>query len=275
MYGFGDESRAVVHFFVFPLGKVVTLCYYMHAKNDRGYHCRHMMFMGGENLDVTVKEKYLSWGASFGIHFCILIAAAAMGLFSMATETEKRPIDVEIYDASAPESAPEPAAEAAAPMPSIDDIPLEPPKKEQTEQKEQPKETPKTAATNSSTAPSTSEGKSEKPSAAPSESTGGGESTGRDAAAAQRPSVPPKLLSGSAPAYPKELERKGITGTVGLAIVVGANGGVQSVDVTSSSGYAELDQAAITAAYTYSFEPARNIYDEPVACRVNRSFSFS
>ena len=263
-------------FFVFPLGKVVTLCYYMHAKNDRGYHCRHMMFMGGENLDVTVKEKYLSWGGSFGIHFCILIAAAAMGLFSIATETEKRPIDVEIYDASAPESAPEPAAEAAAPMPSIDDIPLEPPKKEQPqEQQEQPKDTPKTAAKNSSTAPSTSEGKSEKPSAAPSESAGGGESTGRDAAAAQRPSVPPKLLSGSAPAYPKELERKGITGTVGLAIVVGANGGVQSVDVTSSSGHAELDQAAITAAYTYSFEPARNIYDEPVACRVNRSFSFS
>ena len=162
-------------------------------------------------------------------------------------------------------------------MPSIDDIPLEPPKKELTEQQEQPKETPKTAATNSSTAPSTSEGKSEKQGAAPSENTGAGsgEGTGRDAAAAQRPSVPPKLISGSAPAYPKELERKGITGTVGLAIVVGANGGVQSVDVTSSSGYAELDQAAITAAYTYSFEPARNIYDEPVACRVNRSFSFS
>lgn len=237
-----------------------------------------MMFIGGENLDVTVKEKYLSWGASFGIHFCILIAAAAMGLFSMATDVEKRPIDVEIYDASAPESAPEPAAEAAAPMPSIDDIPLEPPKKEQSqEQQEQPKDTPKTAATNSSTAPSTSAGKSEKPSAAPSENTGtgSGEGTGRDAAAAQRPSIPPKLLSGSAPAYPKELERKGITGTVGLAIVVGANGGVQSVDVTSSSGHAELDQAAITAAYTYSFEPARNIYDEPVACRVNRSFSFS
>ena len=226
-------------------------------------------------MDVTVKEKYLSWGASFGIHFCILIAAAAMGLFSMATDVEKRPIDVEIYDASAPESAPEPAAEAAAPMPSIDDIPLEPPKKEQTEQQEQPKETPKT--TNPNTAPSTSEGKSEKPSAAPSENTGtgSGEGTGRDAAAAQRPSVSPKLLSGSAPAYPKELERKGITGTVGLAIVVGANGGVQSVDVTSSSGHAELDQAAITAAYTYSFEPARNIYDEPVTCRVNRSFSFS
>ena len=220
-----------------------------------------------------MKEKYLSWGASFGIHFCILAAAAAMGLFSVTAESEKRPIDVVIYDASAPESAPEPAAEAAPPMPSIDDIPLEPPKKEQQETQEQPKDTPKTAATNTSAAPSTSQGTSEQPSAA--SSTGSGESSGRDAAAAQRPRTPPRLLSGSAPVYPKDLERKGITGTVGLAIVVGPDGGVQSVDISSSSGQSELDQAAIAAAYTYRFEPARNIYDEPVACRVNRSFSFS
>ena len=236
-----------------------------------------MLVRGGDDLDVTVKEKYLSWGASFGIHFCIIAVAAAMGLFSMAAEPEKRPIDVVIYDASAPESAPESAAEAAPPMPSIDDIPLEPPKKEQTEQQQEPpKDMPKTTTSNTSAAPA-SQGTGEKPSAAPSENTGtgSGEGTGRDAAAAQRPRTPPKLISGSAPVYPKELERKGITGSVGLAIVVGANGSVQSVDVTSSSGHAELDQAAITAAYTYYFEPARNIYDEPVACRVNRSFSFS
>ena len=220
-----------------------------------------------------MKEKYLSWGASFGIHLCILATAAAMGLFSIATESEKRPIDVVIYDASAPESTPAPAAEAAPPMPSIDDIPIEPPKKEQQETQEQPKDTPKTAATNTSAAPSTSQGTSEQPSAA--FSTGSGESSGRDAAAAQRPRTPPRLLSGSAPVYPKDLERKGITGTVGLAIVVGPDGGVQSVDISSSSGQSELDQAAIAAAYTYRFEPARNIYDEPVSCRVNRSFSFS
>lgn len=224
-----------------------------------------------------MKEKYLSWGASFGIHLCILATAAAMGLFSIATESEKRPIDVVIYDASAPESEPAPAAEAAPPMPSIDDIPIEPPKKEQQETqeppKEMPKETPKMAATNTSPTPSTSQGTSEQPSAA--SSTGSGESSGRDAAAAQRPRTPPQLLSGAAPVYPKDLERRGITGTVGLAIVVGSDGDVESVDVSSSSGQPELDQAAIEAAYTYRFEPARNIYDEPVACRVNRSFSFS
>lgn len=226
-----------------------------------------------------MKEKYLSWGASFGIHFCIIAVAASMGLFSMAKETEKRPIDVVIYDASAPESEPAPAAEAAPPMPSVDDIPLEPPKKEQQETaQEPPKETPKTAATNNtSPTPSTSQGTSEQPSPAPTESvgSGSGEGTGRDEAAAQRPRTPPQLLSGAAPVYPKDLERRGITGTVGLAIVVGSDGGVESVDVSSSSGQPELDQAAIEAAYTYRFEPARNIYDEPVACRVNRSFSFS
>ena len=225
-----------------------------------------------------MKEKYLSWGASFGIHFCIIAVAASMGLFSMAKETEKRPIDVVIYDASAPESEPAPAAEAAPPMPSVDDIPLEPPKKEQQETaQEPPKETQKTAATNTSPTPSTSQGTSEQPSPAPPESvgSGSGEGTGRDEAAAQRPRTPPQLLSGAAPVYPKDLERRGITGTVGLAIVVGSDGGVESVDVSSSSGQPELDQAAIEAAYTYRFEPARNIYDEPVACRVNRAFSFS
>ena len=232
-------------------------------------------------MDVTLKEKYISWGASFGIHVCLLIAAAAMGLFSIAAAPEKRPVDVVIYDASAPESDPAPAAaEAAAPMPSIDDIPIEPPKKEQEHPQEQPKDVPQTAA-QTSTAPNSATGANAQPGSAPAAGSGAGAGagegtgTGRDPAAAQRPSVPPRLLSGSAPVYPKELERNGITGTVGLAIVVGADGGVQSVDISSSSGRSELDQAAIAAAYTYRFEPARNIYDEPVACRVNRSFSFS
>ena len=274
-HDFNFESRAAAHHFSFCLYAKQYLYGIMCKLKMIGVIIVGSLYLlGGDNLDVTMKEKYLSWGASFGIHFCILAAAAAMGLFSVVTETEKRPIDVVIYDASAPESAPEPAAEAAPPMPSIDDIPLEPPKKEQQETtQEQPKETPKPAAANTSAAPSTAQGTSEQPS--PTPSTGGGEGTGRDEAAAQRPRTPPQLLSGSAPVYPPELEKKGITGTVGLAIVVGPDGGVQSVDVSSSSGQPALDQAAIAAAYTYRFEPARNIYDEPVACRVNRSFSFS
>lgn len=100
-------------------------------------------------------------------------------------------------------------------------------------------------------------------------------SAGKCPAAAQRPKVPPRFLSGATPTYPPDLERKGITGTVGISLIVGADGGVQSASVSSSSGQPALDQAALNAAYTYRFEPARNVYDEPVACRINRSFSFS
>ena len=233
-------------------------------------------------MDIAGKEKVISWSASIGIHFGLLIAAAAMGLFAVAATPEKRPIDVEIYDTAAPASAPAAAAQAAAPPPppSIDDIQFEKPKKEPEPppQQEQPRETPKqtSAASTSNTTSSTNTGTSNAPSNTSAGTGGGGESgSGRDAAAAQRPKVPPKCISGATPTYPPDLERKGITGTVGVSLIVGADGGVQSAEVSRSSGQPALDQAALNAAYTYRFEPARNIYDEPVACRINRSFSFS
>ncbi|EKU70779.1 energy transducer TonB [Selenomonas sp. F0473] len=233
-------------------------------------------------MDITEKEKCISWGASFGIHVCLLIAAAAMGLFTVAATPEKRPIDVEIYDAAAPASDPAPAAQAAAPPPppSIDDIQFEKPKQEvePRPQQEQPRETPRqTVAAGNSNAPVNSTGTSNTSSSSTGSTGGGGDgnSSGRDAAAAQRPKVPPKFLSGATPVYPPDLERKGITGTVGVSLIVGADGSVQSASVSSPSGQPALDQAALNAAYTYRFAPARNIYDEPVACRINRSFSFS
>ena len=232
-------------------------------------------------MNIAGKEKTISWSASIGIHFALLIAAAATGLFAVAAPPEKRPIDVEIYDAAAPANDPAPAAEAAAPPPpSIDDIPIEKPKKEvePQPQQEQPRETPKqtSAASTSNTTSSTNTGTNNAPSNTSAGTGGGGESgSGRDAAAAQRPKVPPKFISGATPTYPPDLERKGITGTVGVSLIVGADGGVQSAEVSRSSGQPALDQAALNAAYTYRFEPARNIYDEPVACRINRSFSFS
>lgn len=272
-------------FFIFLLVKRLIMCYYDHVKNDRTSHYeRSLLFYGGGTLDIAGKEKYISWGVSFGIHFCLLMVAAAMGLFAVAAPQDKRPIDVEIYDTAAPEGDPGPAAaaEAAPPAPSIDDIPFEKPKKEPEQQpQERPADTPKQQSSTSSSTSNTSTqsqgtGESKTPTGGGGNSNGGGgNGTGRDAAAAQRPKTPPQFLSGATPVYPPDLERKGITGTVGLSIIVGPDGSVQSASVSSSSGQPALDQAAITAAYTYRFEPARNIYDEPVACRINRSFSFS
>lgn len=98
--------------------------------------------------------------------------------------------------------------------------------------------------------------------------------TGRVPAAAQRPKTPPQLLQSRNPRYPRDLEDQGIGGTVLLSLLVGSDGGVQSVSVAASSGYAALDAAAIEAGYGYRFLPARNVYDEPVACRISKRIIF-
>lgn len=96
----------------------------------------------------------------------------------------------------------------------------------------------------------------------------------RDPELAQQAKTPARLISGASPEYPSDLEGSGTQGQVGLAILVSAAGGVENVSVESSSGNGELDRAAIAAAHTYRFSPARNVYDEPVRSRVHQVVNF-
>lgn len=104
---------------------------------------------------------------------------------------------------------------------------------------------------------------------------GNGDGAGtRDAEAAARPKTPPVFLGGATPAYPVDLQEQGIGGSVLLRLTVDASGSVVSAEVASSSGYRLFDNAALKAAYTYSFSPARNIYDEPVTCIITKRIIF-
>ena len=58
------------------------------------------------------------------------------------------------------------------------------------------------------------------------------------------------------PDYPARAARNGETGTVTLALLVGANGSVLSSKVLSSSGSRELDRAAQAALSLCAFKPA-------------------
>jgi len=58
------------------------------------------------------------------------------------------------------------------------------------------------------------------------------------------------------PAYPVRAARNGDTGTVTLALLVGADGRVQDARIQSSSGSRDLDRAAINALITCTFQPA-------------------
>ncbi|MCX7382075.1 MAG: energy transducer TonB [Alphaproteobacteria bacterium] len=70
--------------------------------------------------------------------------------------------------------------------------------------------------------------------------------------------IPAEPESGNwPPTYPREAALLGQQGTVTLRIHVAADGTVTAVDVTESSGYPLLDQAARKAILAWRYSPAR------------------
>ncbi|WP_426207594.1 energy transducer TonB [Massilia sp. TWP1-3-3] len=58
------------------------------------------------------------------------------------------------------------------------------------------------------------------------------------------------------PNYPAASARNGDSGTVGLALLIAADGHVADAKVTSTSGFRELDRAAVAALSLCTFKPA-------------------
>lgn len=83
----------------------------------------------------------------------------------------------------------------------------------------------------------------------------------------------PQLVRRTEAEYPVALRNRGIEGTVLLQIVVDETGRVTDAAVKRSSGYAQLDRAAIAAAQTWQFTPARRA-DQPVTLRVTMPVEF-
>lgn len=63
-------------------------------------------------------------------------------------------------------------------------------------------------------------------------------------------------LHNPAPDYPPIAVQRGWEGTVLLNVLVLANGGARQVDITTSSGHASLDEAAVQAVTAWRFVPA-------------------
>lgn len=65
------------------------------------------------------------------------------------------------------------------------------------------------------------------------------------------------MLAGCAkPAYPAQAARNGDSGTVTLALLVGVDGRVTGSRIERSSGFRDLDKAALTALSQCTFKPA-------------------
>jgi protein TonB len=75
------------------------------------------------------------------------------------------------------------------------------------------------------------------------------------------------------PEYPREAQRRGLSGRVLLRVDVAADGSVADVDFAQRSGTPELDRAAMRAVRKWRFVPARRD-GKPVASRVNVPIDF-
>ena len=228
-------------------------------------------------MDTVMEEKrgtYTALSLSLALHVILLLAAGALGLFSIAVpQTGDTPVEVTLYDAGSPataaagDAAPAPAVSAVSDVVIVDKtLPPETPQ-------ETPKQTsnPQTSATSSKPSDGTQTG-----TVGSSGSSGGGDTAGTgtkggtsgtsgggDAAPAVPPAPPAERVAASlraeaTPEYPQELIEDDVEGSVTVKILVAADGSVESVRLVTSSGYSAMDRAAIAAGYRFQFNPGDN-----------------
>ena len=224
-------------------------------------------------MDTVMEEKrgtYTALSLSLALHVILLLAAGALGLFSIAVpQTGDTPVEVTLYDAGSPaaaatgDSTPAPAVSAVSDVVIVD----------KTLPPETPQETPKQTSN-----PQTSAAAPSKPSdgtqTGTTGSSGGGDTAGTkggtsgtsgggDAAPAAPPAPPAERVEASlraeaTPEYPQELIEDDVEGSVTVKILVAADGSVESVKLVSSSGYSAMDRAVIAAGYRFQFNPGDN-----------------
>ena len=88
-----------------------------------------------------------------------------------------------------------------------------------------------------------------------------------------RVDAPPRPRRTIKPEYPKGARQRGEQGNVVLEIEIGADGVCVAARVAVSCGFAELDAAAVKAALTARFVPAK-VGDSPVASFARLTLSF-
>ena len=227
-------------------------------------------------MDTVMEEKrgtYTALSLSLALHVILLLAAGALGLFSIAVpQTGDTPVEVTLYDAGSPAAA---AAGDSTPAPvvsAVSDVVIV----DKTLPPETPQETPEqtsnlqTSATSSKPSDGTQTGTAGNGSSGGGDTAGtgtkggtSGTSGGGDAAPAAPPAPPAERVEASlraeaTPEYPQELIEDDVEGSVTVKILVAADGSVESVRLVSSSGYSAMDRAAIAAGYRFQFNPGDN-----------------
>lgn len=108
--------------------------------------------------------------------------------------------------------------------------------------------------------------------------TGGGSGSGEGSGQGEGAGVPirpPRLVRDAKPSYPASARNQGISGSVGVRVLVSADGVPESVTVVASSGNSAVDDSVVEAAYKWRFDPSRDKYGKKVRCNTRRTITFN
>ena len=108
--------------------------------------------------------------------------------------------------------------------------------------------------------------------------TGGGSGSGEGSGQGEGAGVPirpPRLVRDAKPSYPASARNQGISGSVGVRVLVSADGIPESVAVVASSGNSAVDASVVEAAYKWRFDPSRDKYGKKVRCNTRRTITFN
>lgn len=107
---------------------------------------------------------------------------------------------------------------------------------------------------------------------------GGGEGNAQGSGQGEGAGVPirpPRLIRDAKPSYPASARNMGISGSVGVRVLVSADGVPESVTVVASSGNSAVDDSVVQAAYKWRFDPSSDKYGKKVRCNTRRTITFN
>ena len=230
-----------------------------------------------------MKDEQQRFGKGFAVALALhLVVAAGLGFFGYHfTQTPPEILEVTLAGGGGGEQAEEEEIEQEEQQEQEEVIED---KEDIVDDKLKPKQEHKKKVVKKATSASGPKSSAAKPGTGPGEGGGSGGGSGGGEGNAQGsgqgegagvPIRPPRLIRDAKPSYPTSARNMGISGSVGVRVLVSADGVPESVTVVASSGNSAVDDSVVQAAYKWRFDPSRDKYGKKVRCNTRRTITFN
>lgn len=228
-----------------------------------------------------MKDEQQRFGKGLAVALALhLVVAAGLGFFGYHfTQTSPEILEVTLAGGGGGEQAEEEEIEQEEQQEQEEVIED---KEDIVDDKLKPKQEHKKKVVRKATSAPGPKSSAAKPGTGPGEGGGSGGGTGGGEGNAQGsgqgagvPIRPPRLIRDAKPSYPASARNMGISGSVGVRVLVSADGVPESVTVVASSGNSAVDDSVVQAAYKWRFDPSRDKYGKKVRCNTRRTITFN